>query len=220
MFPRGYPNGCDAGKLTIFTSPAIWATAGELMRSEGSYSAPPAAGWARTMVSFQTGRMPGRRTTKWAWLPGQDGRLSRADLQARGKDMVGVGMAFGAFWRGGRTFRQHDFGLSGVLEHISEKAGQYLGMGLGVGSAVPVGIWVFQMVLERDFGEFRIQLVPETAPPSPPAPEDESKLCQCRRKGQRPWAGALAESAAEVGFQQMRRRRRRAAWHSRARSSA
>lgn len=66
--------------------------------------------------------------------------------------------------------------LSGVLDHISEKAGQYLGMGLGVVLAVPVGIWVFQMVLERDFGEFRIQLVPKTAAPPPPTPEDESRL--------------------------------------------
>ena len=51
--------------------------------------------------------------------------------------------------------------LSGVLEHISEKAGQYLGAAMGVALAVPVGIWVFQMILEKDFGEFRIRLVPK-----------------------------------------------------------
>jgi hypothetical protein len=51
--------------------------------------------------------------------------------------------------------------LSGILDHISEKAGQYLGLALGVVLAVPVGIWVFQMVLEKNFGEFRIRLVPK-----------------------------------------------------------
>jgi hypothetical protein len=51
--------------------------------------------------------------------------------------------------------------LSGILNHISEKAGQYLGVALGLALAVPVGIWVFQTVLEKDFGEFRIRLVPK-----------------------------------------------------------
>jgi hypothetical protein len=55
--------------------------------------------------------------------------------------------------------------LSGILDHISEKAGQYLSAAIGIALAVPVGIWVFQMVLEKDFGEFRIRLVPQ-APPS------------------------------------------------------
>jgi hypothetical protein len=56
-------------------------------------------------------------------------------------------------------------GLSGILDRISERAGQYLGAALGIALAVPVGIWVFQMVLEKDFGEFRIRLVPK-GPPS------------------------------------------------------
>jgi hypothetical protein len=56
--------------------------------------------------------------------------------------------------------------LSGILNHISEKAGQYLGLALGLALAVPVGIWVFQTVLEKDFGEFRIRLVPK-APAEP-----------------------------------------------------
>jgi hypothetical protein len=56
--------------------------------------------------------------------------------------------------------------LSGILNHISEKAGQYLGVALGLALAVPVGIWVFQTVLEKDFGEFRIHLVPK-APAEP-----------------------------------------------------
>jgi hypothetical protein len=57
--------------------------------------------------------------------------------------------------------------LSGVLEHISEKAGQYLGAAMGVALAVPVGIWVFQMILEKDFGDFRIRLLPKV-PVAPP----------------------------------------------------
>jgi hypothetical protein len=56
--------------------------------------------------------------------------------------------------------------LSGILNRISEKAGQYLGAALGIALAVPVGIWIFQMVLEKDFREFRIRLVPK-APTDP-----------------------------------------------------
>lgn len=56
--------------------------------------------------------------------------------------------------------------LSGILNRISEKAGQYLGAALGIALAVPVGIWIFQMVLEKDFREFRIRLVPK-APTEP-----------------------------------------------------
>src|SRR5207245_11455962 len=50
--------------------------------------------------------------------------------------------------------------LSGILNRISEKAGQYLGAAVGVALAVHVGIWVFQMVLAEDVGEFRHRLVP------------------------------------------------------------
>lgn len=58
--------------------------------------------------------------------------------------------------------------LSGILNHISEKAGQYLSGAVGMALAIPVGIWVFQMVLEKDFREFRIRLVPK----APAAPEE------------------------------------------------
>jgi hypothetical protein len=64
--------------------------------------------------------------------------------------------------------------LSGVLEHISDKAGQVLGAAIGIALAVPVGIWVFQMILEKDFGEFRIRLVRRLPPSSSPLPMDES----------------------------------------------
>jgi hypothetical protein len=65
--------------------------------------------------------------------------------------------------------------VSGILGHISEKAGQILSAAVGIALAIPVGIWVFQMILEKNFGEFRIRLVPK-APPvvAPPAPLDES----------------------------------------------
>lgn len=63
--------------------------------------------------------------------------------------------------------------LSGILEHISEKAGQVVSMLAGLALAIPIGIWVFQMILEKDFGEFRLRLVPK-APHSPPAPFDET----------------------------------------------
>ena len=63
--------------------------------------------------------------------------------------------------------------LSGILEHVSEKAGQYLGLAVGAALAVPVGIWVFQVILEKDFGEFRIRLVRKAPPASTPPPIDE-----------------------------------------------
>ena len=64
--------------------------------------------------------------------------------------------------------------LSGVLEHISDKAGQVLGAAMGIALAVPVGIWVFQMILEKDFGEFRIRLVPKPPASASPSPIDKS----------------------------------------------
>ena len=60
--------------------------------------------------------------------------------------------------------------LSGVLERISQNAAQVVGLALGGALAVPVGIWVFQMVLEKDFGEFQIRLVPK----KPAVAADES----------------------------------------------
>ena len=63
--------------------------------------------------------------------------------------------------------------LSGILNRISEKAGQYLGLGVGIALAVPVGIWVFQMILEKDFGEFRLRIVPKP-PAVPPSAMDET----------------------------------------------
>ena len=71
------------------------------------------------------------------------------------------------------VFASATLSLSGILEHISDRAGQFVSMGFGLALAVPIGIWVFQMVLEKDFGEFRLRLVPK-APQSPPAPIDES----------------------------------------------
>ncbi len=63
--------------------------------------------------------------------------------------------------------------LSGILEHISVRAGQFVSMAAGLALAVPIGIWVFQMILEKNFGEFRLRLVPK-APPAPPPPIDET----------------------------------------------
>ena len=64
--------------------------------------------------------------------------------------------------------------LSGILDRVSEKTGQYLGVAIGVALAIPVGIWVFQMVLEKEFGEFRIRLVPK-APIAPLVSSDEPR---------------------------------------------
>jgi hypothetical protein len=64
--------------------------------------------------------------------------------------------------------------LSGILERISEKAGQYLGLAVGLALAVPIGVWVFQIILEKDFGEFRVRLVPKAPPASAPSSMDET----------------------------------------------
>jgi len=64
--------------------------------------------------------------------------------------------------------------LSGILDRVSEKTGQYLGVAIGVALAIPVGIWVFQMVLEKEFSEFRIRLMSK-APLAPIASSDEPR---------------------------------------------
>jgi hypothetical protein len=64
--------------------------------------------------------------------------------------------------------------ISGISAHISQNAAQALGAGVGVALAVPVGIWVFQMILEKDFREFRVRLVSNAPRPAPSAPRDES----------------------------------------------
>jgi hypothetical protein len=59
--------------------------------------------------------------------------------------------------------------LSGVMDRVSDKTAQFLSVAMGAALAVPVGIWVFQMILEKDFGEFRIRLVPK----APVVPSNE-----------------------------------------------
>jgi hypothetical protein len=59
--------------------------------------------------------------------------------------------------------------LSGVMDRVSDKTAQFLSVAMGAALAVPVGIWVFQMILEKDFGEFRIRLVPK----APAVPSNE-----------------------------------------------
>lgn len=64
--------------------------------------------------------------------------------------------------------------LSGILNRVTEKTGQYLGVALGIALAVPVGVWVFQMILEKDFGEFQIRLAPKARPASPEEPSSDT----------------------------------------------
>lgn len=64
--------------------------------------------------------------------------------------------------------------LSGILDRVSERTGQLLGIAMGIAVAIPVGIWVFQMVLEKDFGEFQIRLAPK-GPAAPIASSDEPR---------------------------------------------
>jgi hypothetical protein len=64
--------------------------------------------------------------------------------------------------------------ISGIPEHISQNAAQVLSAGVGAALAIPIGIWVFQMILERDFREFRVRLVPNAPPAGASASREES----------------------------------------------
>jgi len=64
--------------------------------------------------------------------------------------------------------------LSGIQGHISQNAGEFVALALGGALAVPVGIWVFQMVLEKDFAEFTIRLVPKGHARASAGSDDES----------------------------------------------
>lgn len=70
--------------------------------------------------------------------------------------------------------------ISGVSERISQRAAQTLGMAVGVALAIPVGIWVFQMILEKNFGEFRLRLM-RNVPPSSASSFDESAAGRSER---------------------------------------
>jgi hypothetical protein len=50
--------------------------------------------------------------------------------------------------------------ISGVLNTATDAAVRYASLALGVVAGVPMGIWAFQMVLEKNFREFTIRLVP------------------------------------------------------------
>ena len=72
--------------------------------------------------------------------------------------------------------------LSGILEHISERAGQFVSMAAGLALAIPIGIWVFQLILEKNFGEFRLRLVPKAAAaPPPPLPSGDETIGRADR---------------------------------------
>jgi hypothetical protein len=64
--------------------------------------------------------------------------------------------------------------ISGIPEHVSQSAAQALGAGVGVLLAIPIGIWVFQMILEKDFREFRLRLVGNTPRRGPAAQSEDS----------------------------------------------
>ncbi len=64
---------------------------------------------------------------------------------------------------GGSIFISLVVGISGILNHASDTAGRAIAMGLAIIVSVPLGIWAFQMVLEKSFREFTIRLVPRVS---------------------------------------------------------
>ena len=54
-------------------------------------------------------------------------------------------------------------GISGVLNRTDETS-RIVVTALAVLVSVPLGIWAFQMVLEKKFQEFTIRLAPRVAP--------------------------------------------------------
>jgi hypothetical protein len=61
---------------------------------------------------------------------------------------------------GGSIFISLVVGISGILNRTSDQVARAIAMVLAVIVSVPLGIWAFQMVLEKDFREFTIRLVP------------------------------------------------------------
>jgi hypothetical protein len=61
---------------------------------------------------------------------------------------------------GGSVFISLVVGISGILNRASDEVSRIIAMGMAVIVSVPLGIWAFQMVLEKNFREFTIRLVP------------------------------------------------------------
>jgi hypothetical protein len=61
---------------------------------------------------------------------------------------------------GGSVFVSLVVGISGILNRTSEEVSRVIAMVMAVIVSVPLGIWAFQMVLEKNFREFTIRLVP------------------------------------------------------------
>ena len=61
---------------------------------------------------------------------------------------------------GGSIFISLVVGISGILNRTSDEVARAIAMVLAVLVSVPLGIWAFQMILEKDFREFTIRLVP------------------------------------------------------------
>lgn len=65
--------------------------------------------------------------------------------------------------------------LAIALNGASETVVRYASMVLGVAAGIPMGIWAFQMVLEKKFREFTIRLVRNVPPQlEMPAPREDS----------------------------------------------
>jgi hypothetical protein len=64
---------------------------------------------------------------------------------------------------GGSAFISLVLGITGVLNRTDE-ASRLIVMALAVVVSAPLGIWAFQMVLEKKFQEFTSRLVPRVAP--------------------------------------------------------
>jgi len=75
---------------------------------------------------------------------------------------------------GGSLFLSFVLGISGVLNRVSDQTARITVMALAVIVSVPLGIWAFQMVLEKNFREFKVRLVPNVQSESSP----KSNFCQ------------------------------------------
>jgi hypothetical protein len=64
----------------------------------------------------------------------------------------------------GSAFIALILGISGLLNGASDRTTQSVAMGLGLIVGIPLGIWAFQMVLEKQFREFTIRLIPKVPP--------------------------------------------------------
>ena len=119
---------------------------------------------------------------RWLWVPARKPDFLEPTFQRAARIWWAWVWRSVVFGGAAGLFASAVLSLSGILEHISERAGQFVSMAAGLALAIPIGIWVFQLILEKNFGEFRLRLVPKAAAaPPPPLPSGDETIGRADR---------------------------------------